>query len=370
MSILELCLSPDLGGLELYMLGCCRNLPEKENVIAIISDGSRLQDYVVKENISHRLLSRQNKALPFISAYKLARMIDDTSADVLHIHWGKDLPLAAFAKALSRRKPKLIYTRQMMMTRMKQDFYHRFLYRQMDIMITITKMLAERVKGLLPDEDASKVMPLYYGVKPPESFITEEQRLAQRQKWDVEDDEVLFAVFGRLKRYKGQHLMIEAFSNVVKQGANAKLLIVGHAMKSDYPDKLKALALELGVQDKVIFEGFTDTPQAWMQTCDCVALTTIEETFGLVLPEAMRSKVAVIGSDRGGVPEIIEHKKTGLLFESGNVDSLTQQLQFMLDNPNKRKEMALAGEVYAKEMFDVKSHYLKLVELFKQESDS
>ncbi len=369
MKILELCLSPGKGGLELYVYRTAAALKAQDEIIGVLNHNSGIRKEMESLNIPlHYLNPPSVKKLPLKTAKQLAAFVDEQQVDVIHCHWANDLPLAAFAKWLSRSKPRLVFTRQMVITRPKKDLYHRFIYGQMDLMITITRSLAEAAQGFLPNPD--KVVPLYYGVAPPDHILTAEERNQQRAAWGVGSDELLVSVFGRLEEFKGQHLMVEAVARNIKNGYPLKLLIVGHAMNSAYPELLKEQIQTLGIADSVIFEGFTDTPQRWMQACDILALTTIEETFGLVLPEAMRCGVAVIGSDRGGVPEIIDHEKTGLLFESGSVDSLTLQLQRLISDSAFRSALAVAGAEVASERFDLENHYRQLRKLLSGESGS
>ncbi len=121
-------------------------------------------------------------------------------------------------------------------------------------------------------------------------------------------------------------------------------LIVGHEMKPGYRDTLKQQAESLDVLDHIIFQDFTPAPQQLMQVCDCVILASGQETFGLVLPEAMRAGVAVIGSNSGGVPEIIDHEKTGLLFETKNTGDLYQQVERLFLNPEFQEQNSTTGK--------------------------
>jgi L-malate glycosyltransferase len=91
-----------------------------------------------------------------------------------------------------------------------------------------------------------------------------------------------------------------------------------------------------------------------------VALTSYEETFGLVLPEAMRAGIAVIGSHAGGVPEIINHEKTGLLFEPRNASSLCQQICNLYSHPQLKHTLAMAGKNMADSIFNQDEHFIKL----------
>ncbi len=367
MKVLELCLSPDLGGLEIYMQRCCRAfLQNGDEVVAVVAPGSRLVERLQGDGISAQLLSWRNKALPLLAARQLARTIDEEQVDFIHMHWGKDMALAVLAKVFSRRKPKLVSTRQMQITRTKQDPYHRFLYRQVDLNITITRALAEEMGRFLPVECRERITPLYYGVAAPALFFDNEQRAALRAEMGLSNETFLIGLIGRVKHYKGQHLLVEAVERLLAEGADVAALIVGHAMEPEYLANLKQRVAEKGLEKQIQFRDFTDQPQRLMQTCDTVVLTTVEETFGLVLVEAMRAGVAVVGSNRGGVPEIIEHGISGLLFESGSSDSLYQQLRRYYDEPELRAEVAQAGKAFADEQFDEAHHFPALRKLFSQ----
>ena len=102
-----------------------------------------------------------------------------------------------------------------------------------------------------------------------------------------------------------------------------------------------------------------------MPCFDAVVLATKCETFGLVLPEAMRAGVTVIGSNCGGVPEIIKHEKTGLLFESEDVADLTKQLSKIVLDQDFCKKLAKAGKEDADKRFSEEKHFERLLELFE-----
>jgi len=329
MNVLELCLSSGLGGLELYVFRSSDELAKsqgnKNTVTAVLRKDSKLDEYY-KQHSSFNIQYIKSffSPLPLLNAKRLAAIIDNNEIDVIHMHWGKDLPLAAFAKAFSKRKPALVYTRQMMITRGKDDFYHNFLYRQLDLMLTITKELEGLCKKFIP-LFSEKITTLYYGVKKPDQLLDSKSIAQQREKLGFSNNDFIAGLIGRLEESKGQHLLIDALHKAKNNGHDIKALIVGHEMTTGYRDQLKDLADRLGVLDNIIFQDFTSEPQQLMQLCDCVILASGQETFGLVLPEAMRVGVAVIGSNSGGVPEIIDHDKTGLLFETKNASSLYQQ---------------------------------------------
>jgi glycosyltransferase involved in cell wall biosynthesis len=368
MNVLELCLSSGLGGLELYVFRSSIALSESQqrdnNVIAVLLEDSKLDDYYRNNsNISIHYLKRFFHPLPLVNAYRLARLIDTENIDVIHMHWGKDLPLAALGKYLSRRKPALIYTRQMMITREKNDFYHNFLYSQMDLLLTITRELESLCKKFISNS-ADRIRTLYYGVKQPERFLEEDEITEQRAEIGFAEDDFVVGLIGRLEESKGQHLLIEAVSTAKRNGQQIKALIVGHEMTAGYRDKLKSQAESSGVQENIVYQDFVTQPQMLMQLCDCVVLASGQETFGLVLPEAMRSGVAVIGSNSGGVPEIIDHEKTGLLFDTQDAASLYQQIEKLYLDREFMNTLARNGKTKADEVFNNDTHFQTLEDIF------
>lgn len=360
MNVMELCLSSGLGGLELYVYHASAALNNNHNVIAALLENSKLDNYYKEHSTINRFYIKQSgNPAPIINARKLARIIDNNSIDIIHMHWGKDLALAAFAKLFSKRKPALVYTRQMMMTRSKNDFYHNFLYRQMNLMLTITRELETLAKSFI-HRYANKITTLYYGVKQPDNVLDKTAIKQQREELGFLEHDFIVGLIGRLEVSKGQHLLIEAIQLAKQKGHNIYALIVGHEMDKGYREKLKHQATRLGIPANIKFQDFVSNPQQLMQLCDCIVLASAKETFGLVLPEAMRAGVAVIGSNSGGVPEIINHGETGLLFETGSIPSLYKQIEKLFLDSDLMNKLAKHGKLSADERFSHKLHFQQL----------
>ena len=142
MNILELCLVPALGGLELYFHRCCIELKQKgHTVLSVRLTGSRLEALGEKDGIPTQSLTRGNKLFPLGNARHLVDLIAEYQIDIVHAHHKDDLPLAALTKSISKRSFKLVFTRQMPLKHKKKDPYHRWLYTKIDLMITITDQL-------------------------------------------------------------------------------------------------------------------------------------------------------------------------------------------------------------------------------------
>ena len=363
MKILEICMSSGFGGLELYVLKVAKFLTINEKKINVLTKNkSFLSDNLSKYNILNDNFSSVFHHFPLYSALKLAKYINLNEIDILHIHWGNDLLFAVLGKVFSRRKVKLIYTRQMSLTRKKDDIYHRFLYRNVDAYLVITKALyADAIKYLPLKKEHIHV--LYYGVP----AANKDKGICKKYISESGMNTNIFklAIFGRIEKGKGQHLVIEAVNNLIKQGQVIQLAIIGHVMDKDYFKQLELKIKKNNLQDNIFYLGFHNNPTSIMPCFDAVVLATKCETFGLVLPEAMRAGVAVIGSDCGGVPEIIEPEKTGLLFEPENVIDLTAQLLKLVEDRIFCTQLAKAGKEDADKRFSEEAHFAKLLEHFE-----
>ena len=152
---------------------------------------------------------------------------------------------------------------------------------------------------------------------------------------------------------------------LLEQGQKIQVAIIGHVMDKDYFKQLEAEIKENNLDSDIFYLGFHSSPTSIMPCFDAVVLATKCETFGLVLPEAMRAGVAVIGSNSGGVPEIIKHEKTGLLFESEDVTDLTKQLSKLVLDQDFCIKLAKAGKEEADKRFSEEKHFEKLIKLFE-----
>jgi glycosyltransferase involved in cell wall biosynthesis len=354
--ICELCLSPDLGGLELYMMRASRVLGDE--CISVINKKGKLRSYYDDAAYCYFTLKRRNVFLAWITAHNLANIIDNEGIDILHIHWTKDLPTAIIAKLLSKRKPKVVQSRHMTMTRFKDDLYHRFLYRNLDMMLAVTQQVKAQIEKFVPSLICPRIEVLYIGAEQP-VIIAEEEKQKRRQELGLADSFTV-GIVGRIEPQKGQYLVIDAIEKLIHKGIDARGLIVGHAMSDEYLVALQKDTVMRGLNDRIVFTGFTREAQIMMQLCDVIVLATENETFGLVLIEAMMCGVCVLGSDSGGPLEIIDDSINGLLFKTFDADDLADKLAFLQRNPELQEEYALMGKEKALDVFEGQKQFKAL----------
>ncbi len=374
MKVLTLCLSPNLGGLELYAhnVGKMLNRDGIDHYSVVVPKGA-LATRLSKEEQGFYTLKLRFNFLPLYSAIRLARWVTQLEIDVIHIHWNRDLKLAALAKLFSHRKVKLVYSRHMQITRSKKDPYHRLLYQQVDCLITHTRLSRKEAIEFLPVPE-NKIKLSYLGTKavPPSKPKECEDFFKDTALANVDGDKNKFKIglFGRIEHGKGQHVLVEAMKLLHAQGCEFATGLIGHVMDEDYYAKLKQNIHEAGLEQRVHYFGFVDNPTHLMNCFDVIVMTTYAETFGLVVIEAMQAGVVVVATNAGGVPEIITNDSDGLLYESGNYQELALALANLYHDPKRREILAKAGQATAQNRFSEQGHFKELKRILLDVTDS
>ncbi len=221
----------------------------------------------------------------------------------------------------------------MKLTRHKKSVYHKFIYGKVDLYLVITKKLYDEACKYLP-LNSSIVHILSYGIcKPNAKPSINKKEFFHKQKMDLS----LFTIgiFSRIEEQKGQHLVLEAIN---KSKHKVQLCIIGHCMDEKYKDKLKSISDNYGISNLISYTGFLESPMIYMPFFDLIILPTYEETFGLIVAEAMFMRVPVVGSNAGGVPEIISHKSNGLLFHTKNYNDLQEKIDMIIEDYSVERE--------------------------------
>jgi glycosyltransferase involved in cell wall biosynthesis len=353
--ILELCLSDGQGGLELYVVKIIAQLRLRgHTVYSITRRGTYLSSALRGEwNVD---TARPNVFTFWPTAKRLVQVMERKQIEVLRVNWGHDLPLACAVKSLCDRSIKLIYSRHMRLTRRKKDPYHRLLYRQVDLFTAITNNLLKEAHQFLP-MDGTKMALLRYGITPA-TPVEDCKRFLEAHH--LKPQTFTVGCFSRLEYAKGQHLLVEAIKHLTSKGIECQALIVGHVMDQAYYNALQSSVSVSNLGKQIHFMNFVTDPMKIMPCLDVLVLTTYEETFGLVLAEAMLMGTAVMGTKAGGVPEIIAHESTGLLFESGDPADLAQGLERLYRDPQLRQRIARRGRKRARETYSDEKHLQSL----------
>jgi glycosyltransferase involved in cell wall biosynthesis len=177
--------------------------------------------------------------------------------------------------------------------------------------------------------------------------------------------DILYA--GVLTPLKGVHHLINAFPSIAKEFPQAKLLVVGHEQNKSYATDLKDQVRRYGLDGCVEF--VEEMPQAnlaeRMRSACVLVLPSTSEGLGRVVVEAMAAGTPVIGSDVGGIPEMVKDGVTGWLVPPGAETTLADRLRWVLEHPEEAREMGRRGRAFAKTFFSTQAYvdgYRKIFE--------
>jgi glycosyltransferase involved in cell wall biosynthesis len=231
------------------------------------------------------------------------------------------------------------------------------------MIICVTKALGNQINKFIPENIKPKVKVLYLGAKNVKEFAEYELK-AYKEELNTENSFIVGFV-GRINEAKGQYLLIEALKRLKVKNLDIKVYFVGHAMNEEYLNSLKQKVKSYNLEKEVNFLGFVNEPSKFMQICDVIVAASKNETFGLVVIEAMKNQTAIIASNSGGFLEIIDNRINGLLFENENIEDLALKIEELYNDKDLKDNLVLEAKKKVDLEFDSEIQFEKLKEIFK-----
>lgn len=172
---------------------------------------------------------------------------------------------------------------------------------------------------------------------------------AMRRRLGLPTDSPVVGLVGRLQRWKGIHVFLDAIVAARRAVPNLRGVVVGgpHETEPEYPEELRAQAERLGIGDAVRFTGFQPNPVEWMQAMDVVVHASDHEPFGIVVVEAMALGKPVVAGAGGGPSEIIATDKEGVLIPFGDAAGIAASVVRLLGDAAAARAMGEAARIRA-----------------------
>lgn len=177
-----------------------------------------------------------------------------------------------------------------------------------------------------------------------------------RHQLGIGSEAPLAAVVGRITPWKGQREFVAAAAQVYRECPDARFLVVGAPRAEDrwYLESVTSFADAAGVRDAIKFTGFHSNPAAIMRAIDLLVLPSQDpEPFGLVVIEAMAAGKPVVAPAHGGVVEIVEDGRSGLLVPPRDVTALAQAMLRILTNPEFARDLGARGREIVEERYSI-----------------
>lgn len=188
-----------------------------------------------------------------------------------------------------------------------------------------------------------------------------------RKEWRAREgfreDDVLFVCVARFAAQKNHALLLKAFAQGPAADQRAHLVLIGDGVLRP---QLETQAGSLGVSDRVHFLGVrADVPDA-LGAMDVFALSSDFEGNPLSVMEAMASGLPIVSTEAGGVPDLFESGKHGILVPLGDVLGFSKAMTFLLQSRVTRKSLGLAAARRAREKFDIATMVQAYEEMYEQ----
>ncbi|EWH02809.1 glycosyl transferase family 1 [Halomonas sp. BC04] len=363
---MHICLSDGWGGLEMYP---GRIIPELKRQgwepHGLALAGSSVAASLVEAGIEPLTVPSRGRAL--LQVGRILAYLKRQGIDVLHCHKSSDLRLGALLATL-RPGLKLFFTDHMGVTRAKKDLYHRWAYGRVTGLFAISDATRARNVAAFP-LPAERIKRLYLGIDP-EPYrprLSEAECDALRSELGVPVGSVAIGLPGRLTGGKGQDLWLEALGllrdrhpDLSWHGVVIGGLTAAEGSDEDYVSRLRQQVASLGLEAQVHFAGFRSDLPRLFEALDIVCVPSRNEAFGLTVIEAMAAGKAVIGSDSGAIPELLD-TSTGRLAGPADATAWSEALAELTGDEVLRQRLGKAACERVQEGFSLAAHVTSLV---------
>lgn len=340
-----------------------RNIAEKvdsgriENIVCAIRTNPEAMP------IKTRLINLGfNKYNPFIFL-AIAKLYKELKIDIIHAHLQKSimssLLLAFFCPC------KIIIHEHGPIFRGGTGFIYRLFLRILGTKAAIaignsqaTKTALSRITGL--NEESIHVVSNFVDFS--QFDPTRYDRQKARNRLGIPENQTVIGFVGRLDYCKGVDLLINAAAILCEGAKQYSFVIIGDGKERK---ELEKLTQRLGLEGKVIFTGLCKNPAELMIAFDVAIVPSRREAFGIAAVELMRMRIPVIASPVGGLAELIEHEKTGILLDALNAECIADSIKALVRNSSLLRKIADNAEIFSRK-FDGKEQIEQITRIYEK----
>lgn len=359
------------GGVEWGTIQVAEALKQNGYTSFVASCGGRLVYELDKMKIRHFTLplKTKNPIKMYLNSLKLAKIIKENGINIVHAR--SRAPAWSAYWAAKRAGVKYMTTfhgTYGLGPKGIKKFYNKVMTFG-ELIIAISQHIkSHMLKNYTVDESKIRLIPRCVDVeKFSPSAVTQERIIRATADNNLPEDRPIISLVGRITRWKGQHLLVEAMSKIKHKEAYA-LIIGSDQGRVKYTNELKETAERLGVADRIQFIGESFDIPALLMVSDIVLSTAIEpEAFGRAAIEGQAMGKIVLASDIGGSLENVIDGKSGRLFRSNDAQALAEAIDWALDLPaDKKKEISDAAIKNVRDHFTKQQMCDKTIGVYKE----
>lgn len=289
-----------------------------------------------------------------LGVIKLVSLIKNKKYNIVHVHLFPANLFVSLASLFLPKNIKLIFSEHNVYNRRRVfklfKILDAFIYSRYYKIICVSKQVQVALVEWLPNLQRKSVV-ITNGVPVPD--------LSNRSS--IKKYDVLFA--GRLTKAKGVDILLKAIEILKeKYQKEIKAAIVG---KGYLEEELKGLVKELGIGEEVEFLGVRRDIEGLMESTQVFVLPSRWEGLPLTILEAMSSGVSIIATRVGGIPEVIEHEKEGILISPEDPTALARAISELLKDKELRVKLGINAYKKVKEKYSIEVYTKNILEFYK-----
>ncbi len=240
--------------------------------------------------------------------------------------------------------------------------YDKLVEKKVDKIVGISEAVLDRFNNTKYN---SKLCVIFNGVDC-EDFIPAENKLDMKRQLGLDLSIKTIIYVGRIEERKGTYDLLKAVKILVDSGvSDFRLLLIGEEPPENPIDEISSKVKKLLLNDYVKKVGQKEKVIEWIQAADLLVLPSHSEGMGRVILEAMACGTTVIGTRIGGIKEAITDD-VGLLVPSESPEELAKAINDLIKDDDLRFKMSVSARKRALELFDIKVHAKKMMELFEE----
>lgn len=384
--ILILITKSNWGGAQRYIYDLATNLPKDTFEVEVMAGGKGiLIDKLIEANIKANgdlPIGRDISLIGDIKAFfKLIKIIKEKKPDILHVNSSKIGGLGALAGRLSGVK-KIVFTAHGWAFNEDRGFASKLLikfsYWIIILLSHITIAVSDAAKEqvLIWPFIKEKITSIHNGIKiePIFSKINARYELLKlcpkfKDSFDKMDHKktVIIGTIAELHHIKGYNFAIKGISELVKHTKennpflNVIYLIIGNGEEKE---KLEKQIIDLEMQNNIFLLGHVDNASQYLKAFDIFILSSLSEGLAYVLLEAGSASLPIVATAVGGIPEVIDDMKSGILIQPRKPREIKHAIEFYLTHKKVRDEYAKAVHEKVVNEFSIEKMVDKTIEIY------
>jgi len=360
MNILYLTNHLNVGGITSYVLTLASGIKQRGHNVFVASSSGQLIHRFIEEGIDYIYIPIKTKSEVspkiLLSLFKLRRFINEKNIDIIHSHTRVTQVLGCLIQHYFH-KPHISTCHGFFKKRFSRILFPCWGLKVIAISPSVKEHLLQdfkvkekNIKVIYNGIDLNRFNPLTSPVLKVE--IKKSLRLG---------DGPIIGIVARLSDVKGHIYLLQAMKIILDHLPRAQLLIVGEGKMED---ELLKLTRDLRIENNIFFMPEVHDTKKVLSIMDLFVMPSLKEGLGLALMEAMASGLAVIGSDVGGIRNLIQDGENGLLVEPGDSNAISQAILEILQNPEKKKLLGKAARKFISENFSQEKMVLQTEKVY------